>query len=101
MATVQRGDESITVSSTAIGFTAAELIAAVNSAAVFVESGGPIRYNAVTTPTGDGSEGSPLVYAGSILTVTGSEDLRRIKFIVKTGSGDATLRVLYYGDGRS
>lgn len=98
MALTQKGDESITVSSTAIGFTAAEIPPTkgnVMKADVYVESGGPIRWNSFTTPTAGGSEGSPLVYADSIIEVFGG--LSGFKMIKDTGVGDATVRVAYFG----
>lgn len=98
MALTQQGDESITVSSTAIGFTSTEIPADkgnVIEADVYVESGGPIRWNATSTPTAGGSEGSPLVYADGIIKVIGS--LGTFKMIKDTGVSDATVRVVYLG----
>ena len=97
---VQRGDETITVSTTAIGLTAAELVEAVHSAIIYVESGANIRFNATQDPTAAGTEGSPLVYVGGRIYVSGGRDLASVKFISATGA-DAVIRVLYFGDGRS
>ena len=102
MALTQQGDESITVSSTAVGFTATEVPpdkdkGHIMKADVYVESGGPIRWNHtnVNTPTQGGSEGSPLVYADSIIHVVGS--LSTFRMIKDTGAGDATVRVVFFG----
>ena len=98
MALTQQGDESITVSTVAIGFTAAEIPPTrgnVIQAKIYVESGGPIRWNSSQDPTGGGSEGSPLVYADSIIDVVGS--LSTFRMIRDTGVGDATVRVAYFG----
>jgi hypothetical protein len=104
MALVQRGDETITVSTTAIGFTAAEIAPTnefVREAKVYIESGGPVRWNANQDPTAGGSEGSPLAYAKTTLHVVGSEDLANFKMIKDTGVSDATVRVAYFGTGGS
>lgn len=98
MALTHKGDESITVSGTAIGFTAAEIPPTkgnIIKADVYVESGGPIRWNSNQDPTAGGSEGSPLVYADSIIEVIGS--LSTFKMIKNTGAGDATVRVAFFG----
>mgnify|MGYP001599273097 CR=1 FL=1 len=98
MALTQQGDETITVAGTSIGFTAAEIPPTkgnIIEAVVYVESGGPIRWNALTTPTGGGAEGSPLVYADSIIRVVG--DLPKFRMIRNTGAGSATVRVVYFG----
>lgn len=100
MALTQQGDETITVAGTAIGFTAAEIPPTkghVILAKVYVESGGPIRWNSITTPTGGGSEGSPLVYADSIIEVVGA--LSAFRMIRNTGASSATCRVAYFGSG--
>ncbi len=98
MALTQQGDETITVSTAAIGFTSAEIPPTkghVVKADVYVESGGPIRWNSSQDPTAGGSEGSPLVYADSIIEVIGS--LSTFKMIKNTGVGDATVRVAFFG----
>jgi hypothetical protein len=98
MALTQQGDESITVSSTAIGFTAAEIPPTkghVIKADIYVESGGPVRWNSSQDPTAGGSEGSPLVYAKSVIEVVGS--LGTFRMIKDTGVSDATVRVVYLG----
>lgn len=100
MALTQQGDESITVSSTAIGFTAAEIPPTkgnIMRADVYVESGGPIRWNNtnVNTPTQGGSEGSPRVFVDGIIRVVGS--LSTFRMIKDTGTSDATVRVAYFG----
>ena len=98
MALTQQGDESITVAAVAIGFTAAEIPPAkghVIQAIVYVESGGPIRWNSFQDPTQGGSEGSPLVYADSIITVVGG--LPTFRMIKDTGVGDATVRAVFFG----
>jgi hypothetical protein len=100
MALAQRGDETITVSTTAIGFTAAEIQptkSTVFQAVVHIESGGPLRFNSSQDPTAAGSEGSQLIYAGSKLTVFGN--LPMFKMIAATGMPDATVRVAYFGSG--
>jgi len=100
MALTQQGDESITVSTTAIGLTAAEIPPTkghVMKADIYVESGGPIRWNNSQDPTAGGSEGSPLVYADSVIHVFG--DLPTFKMIKDTGVGDATVRVVFFGSG--
>ena len=100
MALTQVGDETITVAAVAIGFTAAEIPPTRGHtilAKVYVESWGPIRWNSLTTPTAGGSEGSPLVYADSIIEVVGS--LSTFRMIKDTGVADATCRVVYFGSG--
>ncbi len=98
MTLTQQGDESITVSSVAIGFTTSEIPSAkgeVFRADVYVESGGPIRWNSTQDPTAGGSEGSPLVFADSIIRVAGS--LETFRMIKDTGVSDATVRVAFFG----
>lgn len=88
--------ESITVSSAAIGFTAATYGnpttgAAGTSALVTIESN-PVRWRADgTDPTASVGH---LLGAGESLEVEGSLDLASIRFIA-TGS-DATARVTYF-----
>ncbi len=106
MALTQKGDETITVSGTAIGFSSGEYPDSSNTngnvqeALVYVESGGPIRWNAFATPTGGGSEGSPLKYASDTpLRVIGVTDIQGFKMIKDTGVSDATIRVAFFGSG--
>ena len=100
MALKQIGDETITISSTAIGFTSTEIPGEkpnVCIAKVYVESGGPIRWNMSADPTGGGSEGSPLAFPEAVLSVSG--ELQDFQMIVNTGWPDATVRVAYFGNG--
>lgn len=102
MALRQLGDETVTVSTTAIGFTAAEINPTkpgIVTAKVYVDTGGPIRINSSSTPTADGTEGSPLVYAGGDVTVSGPDDIKNFKMIKATGGSDATVRVQFFGTG--
>ncbi len=104
MALTQKGDESITVSTSAIGFTASEYPGSsgvngnVQEALVYVEAGGPIRWNASQDPTAGGSEGSPRKFAGNDpLRVIGQGDLKTFRMILDTGGSSATVRVVYFG----
>lgn len=97
MVLVAIGDEQITVSTTAVGLTAAEITTKVHRALVQVEAQ-QLRYNPNQDPTSGGSEGSPLANPGDSFYVNGQPDLNSIKFI-REGSTDATINVLYEGEG--
>lgn len=95
-------DEAITVSTTAIGFTAANIATAAsghmtlfaNSATCCTE-GATVRYRIMADPTGVAGGGA-LISSGSCFTVNGYSDISRIKFIrISTASTDATMFCTY------
>ncbi len=99
MALRQLDEEHITVSSTAIGFTAAKIPANVQLATVKLgalkvagTANDRVIYDASATPTT--SVGTPLEVGETIL-VWGHEDIRRIKFLRITN--DAEIYVQYFG----
>ena len=84
------GYEDITVSTTAIGFTAAEISSAV-AAEVWVE-GDAVRFR--TDGTDPTSSVGHQLDVGDVMFVDNASDLASIRFIRVTT--DATLRVSYY-----
>lgn len=90
--------EAITISTTAIGFTSTKVVPDNDQnprpafeAYVTVETD-KVRYRLDgTDPTS--TTGHELA-AGDTLTITGTNNIRRAKFI-RSGTGDATLRVTY------
>ena len=97
---VQIGEESISVSTTAIGVTAAEVTTNVVMARIRCETAA-VRYNLRTTtqtPTAGGSEGSPILYPDEEIEVWGQTDILRFLAVSKDGA-TATLRTQFFGSG--
>lgn len=100
MALVPTGTERITVSTTAIGFTAAKIPPSAKKVimAKCKVEGATIRINDATTPTAGGAEGSQAYDIGGEFEVIGAKSLADFKAI-RRDSADAQLQVIYYGEG--
>ncbi len=101
MALKQIGEEVITVSTTAIGVTAAELITSGDKLGVTEvhfqhEDGGRIRINSKATPLADGTIGKRQE-VGSEWKVTGDDDITAFLMVKETGEADATVNVQLFG----
>lgn len=92
---VSSDSERITVSTAAVGFTAAKVTTRTHSAFCRVETAA-IRINTKNTPTAGGTEGSPLMNDGDVFTVLGRTDLLAFRAI-RQGGTDAVLHVIYQG----
>jgi hypothetical protein len=95
--------ESISVTDSAVGFTAAKITPTSNNhkipqEAVFSVETASIRVRMDgTDPT---ASTGLLIPSGTIFTVTGQTDIRRFKAI-RDGSTSATIEVLYFTDNHS
>src|SRR3990167_5932241 len=103
MALIQIGEEDITVSTTAIGCTTAEITAGVLQIMITHKAGGKTHYNlrgSTQAPTAGGTEGSGTFEKGQVMRVVGDTDIHGIRFILQSGEPAATLAIQYFGDGR-
>lgn len=98
MALVQIGGENITVSSTAIGPTAAEVTDEVFVAEFQVKRGGALYCNTKDTPTAPGTNGDIGQGIGSRWRVVGHDEVLNFKMIAT--DVDATVAVQYFGTGK-
>ena len=69
-------------------------------AVLLLESGGPVRFNAVPSVivTSNGEEGSMQLEPKGKLTVIGPEDIVNLR-LIKSGEKPARIVVNYYGQG--
>lgn len=89
-----KGFESITVTGTAGGLTAATF--SISTRALITVEGGTVRFRSDgTAPT---ALVGHLLFDGDILTLTSADDIQRIKFILRDSGTSATLRVTYEMD---
>lgn len=100
-ALVQRDGENITVSSTAIGPTAAKVTSEVMAASFWLKSGGKIHHNTKTTPTAAGVTGDIGCILDEKWEVLGHDEVLNFRMVKQTGEADAVVAVQYYGTGKS
>jgi hypothetical protein len=98
----QLGSERLTISTTKVPITVAELHPTAGPHNVLMaimshEKGGKIFHNSVTDPTGGGSEGSIPQTKADKWEIWGMVDLDGWNGIVRTGEADATVHVSLYG----
>jgi hypothetical protein len=104
MALTPIGGEKITVSSTALGFTAAQIPPTKNRvimARVQHRSGGNLFHLAHQSPVAGGTSGEFDFRQHDEIEVWGDKALTATKFIIQTGEDDGIIAVQYYGEGGS
>ena len=99
MALAPIGDESITVSTSSVGFTTAEITSKVLMARVQHLSGGVLYYRNTGTAANDASNGEFLLNNGEEIEVWGDRALNAIRWIKKSGEDDGVISVQYMGEG--
>jgi hypothetical protein len=102
MALTPIGDEAITVSSSSVGLSSAEIPPTktkVLLASVYNLSGGSAYYRNTGTASATAANGEHEIEVGDTLKLWGDKAITAARFIVKSGDSDAEIRVQYWGEG--
>tara|TARA_Y100000310_G_C20156923_1_gene567276 strand:+ start:64 stop:372 length:309 start_codon:yes stop_codon:yes gene_type:complete len=92
------GEETITVSSTAIGPEDGTAFANAVEYAIFQHrSGGKIYHNIISDPVAGGGAGDIPGYVGDIWTIKGHDHIKNFDMIKQTSESDATVVAQYFG----
>ena len=93
------GDEALTVSTSSVGLTAAEITRRVLVARVLHFSGGTVYYRNTGAASNSGANGEHQLDIGDEIEVWGNPAMNAIRFIKDSGVADAVLNVQYDGEG--
>ncbi len=100
MALVPIGDEQITVSTSSIGFTTAEVTTKVVLARCEnIGSGGVIWWRPTGTASNSGANGEGRLAQYDSIEFYGQRAILSVEFIKNSGDSDVSLNVQYYGEG--
>lgn len=91
------GDETITVSATAIGPTASEVINRVDLATFHLVSGGKLNWRIGNTPIAAGGAGETGQVADDHWEMAGFATIRDFLMVKQTAESDAVVGVAYWG----
>ena len=91
------GDETITVSTVAIGPTTAEVSNRVDLATFHLVSGGTLNWRIGNTPIAAGGAGETGQVADDHWEVSGFQNIRDFLMVKRTAESDAIVGVVYWG----